>query len=83
MVLSQGATLTGHHLTRNRDYDTVIATVETHPVRPGELVLRNVSKNTWTMTPVGETAKTVEPERRLGIRPMSIDFGSAHGKIIS
>jgi eukaryotic-like serine/threonine-protein kinase len=83
VALSQGATLTAHHLQRNRDYDTVLAVVENHPVQPGELVLRNVSKSSWTMTPVGETAKTVEPERRLGIRPMSIDFGSARGKIIS
>jgi eukaryotic-like serine/threonine-protein kinase len=83
VVLSPGATITSHHLTRNRDYDTIIAVVENHPARPGELVLRNVSPVTWTMTPDGETAKTVEPDRRLGIRPMSIDFGSAHGKIIS
>jgi eukaryotic-like serine/threonine-protein kinase len=83
VVLSQGAILTAHHLTRNRDYDTVVAQVENHPVRPGELVLRNMSTRAWTMTPVGETAKLVEPDRRLGIRPMSIDFGSAHGKIIS
>jgi DNA-binding helix-hairpin-helix protein with protein kinase domain len=83
VVLSQGATLTAHHLSRNRDYDTVVATVENHPVRPGEFVLRNNSTRSWTMTPVGETAKTVEPDRRLGIRPMSIDFGTAHGKIIT
>jgi len=83
VVLSQGATLTAHHLSRNRDYETVVATVESHPVRPGELVLRNTSTRSWTMTPVGESAKTVDPDRRLGIRPMSIDFGTAHGKIIT
>lgn len=83
VVLSQGATLTAHHLSRNRDYDTVVATVESHPVRPGEVVLRNMSTRSWTMTPVGETAKIVDPDRRLGIRPMSIDFGTAHGKIIT
>ncbi|HXP19260.1 MAG TPA: hypothetical protein VN840_06395 [Streptosporangiaceae bacterium] len=83
VVLSPGATITSHHLSRNRDYDTIVAVVENHPARPGELVLRNVSTATWTMTPIGETAKSVEPERRLGIRPMSIDFGSAHGKIVS
>ncbi|HUC58716.1 MAG TPA: hypothetical protein VMA95_15040 [Streptosporangiaceae bacterium] len=83
VVLSEGATLTAHHLSRNRDYDTVVATVEPHPARPGEVVLRNVSKKAWTMTPEGEPAKTVEPDRRLGIRPMSIDFGTAQGKIIS
>jgi len=81
VVLSPGATITPHHLSRSRDHDTVVAIVENHPARPGELVLRNVSRSTWTMTPLGETAKVVEPDRRLGIRPMSIDFGSAHGKI--
>ncbi len=83
VVLSPGATITPHHLSRNRDQDTVIGIVENHPARPGEFVLRNTSKSTWTMTPPGESAKVVEPDRRLGIRPMSIDFGSAHGNITS
>jgi DNA-binding helix-hairpin-helix protein with protein kinase domain len=81
VVMSPGATITPHHLSRNRDHDTVVGIVENHPARPGELVLRNTSKTTWTMTPLGESAKIVEPDRRLGIRPMSIDFGSAHGNI--
>ena len=75
--------ITPHHLSRNRDHDTAVGIVENHPGRPGELVLRNVSTRAWTMTPVGEPAKTVDPQRRLGIRPMTIDFGSAHGKIVS
>jgi DNA-binding helix-hairpin-helix protein with protein kinase domain len=83
VVLSPGATITAHHLTRNRDYETIVAMVENHPARPGALVLRNVSMTTWTMTPAGESPKTVEPERRLGIRPMSIDFGSTRGTIAS
>ncbi len=83
IALSQGATITPHHLNRNRDHDTVIGVVENHPSRPGELVLRNVSPKPWTMTPAGESTKTVDPQRRLGIRPMTIDFGSAHGRIVS
>jgi eukaryotic-like serine/threonine-protein kinase len=83
IVLSQGATITPHHLNRNRDHDTVIGVVENHPSRPGELVLRNVSTKSWTMTPDGESAKRVDPQRRLGIRPMTIDFGSAHGRIVT
>lgn len=83
VVLSPGATITSHHLRRDRDHDTLIAVVETHPARPGELVLRNASRTTWTMTPQGETPKSVEPERRLGVRPMSIDFGAARGTIVS
>ena len=83
IALSQGATITPHHLNRNRDHDTVIGVVENHPSRPGELVLRNVSPKPWTMTPAGESTKTVDPQRRLGIRPMTIDFGSALGRIVS
>ena len=83
IALSTGATITPHHLTRNRDHDTVLGIVENHPARPGELVLRNVSSRPWTMTPDGEGPKTVDPQRRLGVRPMAIDFGSAHGRIVS
>src|SRR5215470_11379641 len=83
IALSQGASITPHHLIRNRDHDTVIGIVENHPSRPGGLVLRNVSTQPWTMTPVGESAKTVDPQRRLAIRPMTIDFGSALGRIAS
>jgi DNA-binding helix-hairpin-helix protein with protein kinase domain len=82
IALSQGAVITPHHLFRNRDHDTVIGVVENHPFRPGELVLRNVSTKRWTMTPLNERAKTVDPQRRLAIRPMTIDFGSAHGRIV-
>jgi len=82
VVLSAGAVLTPHHLSRNRDSDSVVAVVESHPARPGELVLRNTSRSSWTMTPVGESAKTVDPDRRLGIRAMTIDFGTARGTIV-
>jgi DNA-binding helix-hairpin-helix protein with protein kinase domain len=83
IALTQGAVITPHHLSRNRNHDTALAVVENHPSRPGELVLRNVSTKAWTMSPVGENSKTVDPQRRLGIRPMTIDFGSAHGKIVT
>jgi hypothetical protein len=83
IALSPGASITPHHLTRNRDHDTALGIVENHPARPGELVLRNVSAKPWTMTPDGEGPKTVDPQRRLGVRPMTIDFGSAHGRIVT
>jgi len=82
VALTPGATITPHHLSRNRDYDTAVAVVENHPSRPGEVVLRNVGRTPWTMTPDGEASKIVEPDRRLGVRPMVIDFGPATGKII-
>lgn len=51
--------------------------------RPGGLVLRNVGAKAWAMIPVGENPRTVDPERRLGVRPMTIDFGSARGRIVA
>jgi hypothetical protein len=82
VALSVGTTITSHHLVNDRDLDTIIAVVEEHPAKPGQLVLRNVGKSAWTMRPEGEAAKTVEPTRRLGVRAMSIDFGSVQGRIL-
>jgi len=81
MVLSEGAAITSHHLHRDRDHRHVIGVVEAHPTQPGAVVLRNVSHDDWTMTPDGEAAVTVPPQRRLGVRNMVIDFGSARGRI--
>jgi eukaryotic-like serine/threonine-protein kinase len=83
IALSQGAVITPHHVSRNRDHDSAVGIVENHPNRPGELVLRNVNAKAWTMTPAGENPKTVDPERRLGIRAMTIDFGPARGRIVA
>jgi DNA-binding helix-hairpin-helix protein with protein kinase domain len=82
VVLSEGGAVTVHHLRRNRDYDTVIGAVEAHPSVPGQVVLRNVGTETWTMKPAGEPPKRVEPARRLAVRPMTIDFGTVRGRIL-
>ena len=81
VVLSEGASITSQHLYRDRRYDTVIAVVEPHPARPGDVVLRNVGSSSWTVSPDGERPVTVPPTRRLGVRPMSIDFGSVAGRV--
>jgi eukaryotic-like serine/threonine-protein kinase len=81
VVLSDGACITSHHLHRDRNHDTVIGTVEAHPAKPGEVVLRNVGPEDWIMTPEGEPAITVPSKRRLGVRTMVIDFGSVKGQI--
>jgi eukaryotic-like serine/threonine-protein kinase len=83
VVLSEGGSITSHHLYRDRKHDTVIAVVEPHPANPGEVVLRNVGPGEWTMTPDGGSSVTVPPRRRLGVRSMSIDFGSVQGRIRS
>jgi hypothetical protein len=45
------------------------------------VLMRNVSQDDRTMTPDGEAAVTVPPQRRLGVRTMVIDFGPARGRI--
>ena len=82
VVLSEGGVLTAHHLRRDRDYDTVVATVEAHPASPGQVILRNAGTQPWVMRPDGEGPKTVERGRRLAARAMTIDFGIARGRIV-
>ena len=82
VVLCDGGVITAHHLRRDRDYETVVATVEAHPASPGRVVLRNAGTQAWAMRPDGESVKTVEPGRRLAVRSMTIDFGSARGRIL-
>jgi eukaryotic-like serine/threonine-protein kinase len=81
LVLSDGAVVSSHHLYRDRQYRTTCASVEPHPGRPGRVVLRNLTDQTWTMVPDGEELKRVAPSQRLAVRPMQIDFGSARGRI--
>jgi hypothetical protein len=82
VVLSDGGAVTSHHLHKDRDHDTIVGVVEAHPARPGQAVLRNLSNQAWTMQPDDEPPKTVEPARRLGVRAMTIDFGTARGRIL-
>ena len=82
VVLCDGGVITAHHLRRDRDYETVVATVEAHPASPGRVVLRNAGTQAWAMRPDGESVKTVEPGRRLAVRSMTIDFGSVRGRIL-
>jgi DNA-binding helix-hairpin-helix protein with protein kinase domain len=81
LVLAEGAVVTSQHLTRDRNGRQLAATVEAHPHKPGSVVLRNCTDRRWTVVPVGEEAKAVDPERRLAVRPMTIDFGVARGAI--
>lgn len=81
IVLSEGATVTAHHLRRNRDYQTIEAVVEPHPRDPAAVVLRNRSTVTWTVSPEGEPTDQVLPGQRLAVRPMTIAFGPATGVV--
>jgi hypothetical protein len=82
VVLSDGAVIAARHLRRDCDYETVVAVVEPHPASPGWMVLRNAGPRPWTMRPDSESATMVEPGRRLAVRTMTIDFGSARGRIL-
>jgi serine/threonine protein kinase len=82
VVLADGAVITSQHLSTDRDYRKVLAMVEPHPSRPGALVVRNLSGSAWTVVPDGEGQKTVNPDQRLGVRPMLIDFGRARGRVV-
>ncbi|MHB8246612.1 MAG: protein kinase domain-containing protein [Acidimicrobiales bacterium] len=81
VVLTEGASLTSHHLFRDLDYKTTKATVEPHPARPGEVVLRNLSDVTWSVEPDGEEPKPAKPGQRVWVRPATISFGSIRGTV--
>jgi DNA-binding helix-hairpin-helix protein with protein kinase domain len=81
VVLSEGATLSGAHLRRDRDHDSVLAVVETHPTQARELVLHNLSGDPWTVELPEEGSRAVAPGQRLRVRPLAIDFGAVQGTI--
>lgn len=82
LVISNGAVLTSDHLNRDHDYRSIRAQVEPHPGRPSHFVLRNMTDRSWTIAADGEQAKTAQPGQRIGIRPMTIDFGRTRGRIV-
>ncbi len=82
LVLAEGATVSSHHLYRDRQYRTVCATVEPHPGQPGHVVLRNLTDQVWTVIAEGEGVKRVAPSQRLAVRPMKIEFGTVRGRIL-
>jgi hypothetical protein len=81
LVLSEGAAITNHHLTRDRDHRSIAGLVECHPRLPGKVVLRNLSARPWTVFPDGEETKSVAPGQRLAVREMAIDFEAVRGRI--
>ena len=82
VVLCQGATITSHHLNKGASRDEIVGTVEIpRNTSVHAVTLRNRSNKTWKVIPEGESTKSVEPEQRLGVRSMTIDFGAAQGRI--
>lgn len=74
VVLSPGAAITSHHLRKDKNYRRPLGLVERHPDRPGDVVIRNFSDRAWKVRPDGEEPKLVEPNQRMAVRAMEIDF---------
>lgn len=84
LVMTEGAELTSHHLCHDRDFRTLLGVVEALEAGEGQeaqLALRNLSNRTWDVWPDGEDQRSVAPGQRLGVRPMTIDFGATTGRI--
>jgi hypothetical protein len=74
--------VTTRHTTGDRGTPEVIARVERHPGRPGQVVLRNLGRRSWRVAPDGEPLKAVAPGQRLAVRPMHIDFTPGRCRIL-
>jgi DNA-binding helix-hairpin-helix protein with protein kinase domain len=81
VVLAEGNPVTSHHLYNDRGHRTAVGMVESVDGHPEDLVLRNLTGSAWDVTPLGEETKSVQPNQRLRIRPMDIDFGTRKGTI--
>lgn len=81
VALSKGTTVTSHHLYRDREYRSVVGTVEPHPRAGNKVVLRNDSSLNWDAFPEGEDPRAVPPGWKLGVRSMELDFGPTQGRI--
>ena len=72
LVLSEGATVTSHHLNRDRGYSKTCAVVEPHPGRPGRVVLRNLTGQDLDGRP-GRRASEARCAERAARRPADAD----------
>ncbi len=82
IALWEGATITSFHLDKRGSHDEVIGRVEIpRNTSVHTLTIRNLSSKAWTVVPQGEESRSVKPDQRLGIRPMTIDFGAGTGRI--
>jgi len=81
VVLNHDATLTAHHLRRNYDFETLVATFEQHPSQPDRWGLRNMSTTGWTARRGGEQ-QAIRPGRAVTLRDqLHLDFGLREGVV--
>jgi DNA-binding helix-hairpin-helix protein with protein kinase domain len=84
VVLCKGALIATYHLDKRSSDDEAIGGVEIpNDTSLYPLAIRNLSSKTWTIHPDGESSKSVEPGQRVGVRPMTLDFGVGTGRIHS
>jgi hypothetical protein len=82
LVLVEGAVLTNRHLRLEGDHEGAAGVVAAHPEISGGVTLRNLTGQAWTIRPEGGVPVVVKPGRRLGVRPMEIDFGALTGRVV-
>ncbi|HTL84153.1 MAG TPA: serine/threonine protein kinase [Acidimicrobiia bacterium] len=82
IVLGKGARITGHHVRRNYDYETVIGKVVAHPSRPDLLGMQNCTESAWEAhLPSGET-HAVEPGRSIRLSSgLELDLGAVRAHV--
>jgi DNA-binding helix-hairpin-helix protein with protein kinase domain len=82
VVLCEGATISAFHLDKKGSHEEIVGRVEIpRNTSVHTMTIRNLSSKTWTVVPEGEDSKSVEPEQRLGVRPMTLNFGAGAGRI--
>jgi serine/threonine protein kinase len=82
IVLGKGARITGHHLRRNYDYQTIVGEVVAHPSRPDLFGMQNRTDDAWEAhLPSGET-HAIEPGRSVRISTgLELDLGTVRAHI--
>ncbi|HLJ55524.1 MAG TPA: hypothetical protein VKT77_10845 [Chthonomonadaceae bacterium] len=86
VVLAGGTRLFGHHLDPDCPYDfgEPLAAVVENPHCAGQLGLQNGSALPWRVLMPGGFARMVEPGRSVALASGArIDFGTAHGEIVT
>lgn len=82
VVLCDGSTISAFHLDKKGSHEEIVGRIEIpRNTSVHTMAIRNVSSKTWTVVPEGEDKKSVEPEQLLGVRPMTLNFGSGVGRI--
>jgi eukaryotic-like serine/threonine-protein kinase len=83
LVLAEGTMLSRHHVAHDGNRRDAVGVVEAHPdLDGGQLVLRNLSEQEWSVTTADGVTKRLATNRCLKVRPVSIDFGPRTGQIV-